>query len=231
MADSNIVQFLSFSSSLAPFGMTKRTWKGLAEKYLEEGATRVINSQCIKKQVTAPQLKFISKNIWPLEKFTAANSELSKTTHWPVSVVDMGTFITALSDFKSLQTTKRITAEMITSSFDKCVIAVRAKSVEESVLEQYRLGDELRQLVNDILCNDYESFIGYVIYKRIDLNMDRADENEQGVYDWITEIYLDYKGSSEKYSAVEQSVQQLVRGGADVCYGLFKDDQCLPQLK
>eukprot|EP00794_Sanderia_malayensis_P020472 gene20472-22488_t len=251
----NIIQFLSLDSSLATWTMVKRFWKGLSEKHIDKGALKVISSQQkeVQKSASSKQqnrLRFISKTVWKLDKFTKfmenekhANVENNNwwnpSRAWPViKVKNIGTFITAARDFKSLQVTtqdKNIPVEMITSSTDniaKCFIAVRSQSCDVNH-GTYELGEKLKQIVNDMLCNDYNNFIGYVLYKKIDLNIsccnnhhDYDDADNQTGFDWIAEIFMHNKGdNSSIYTTLMESTTEL--RDIDVHYGVYQDnDSC-----
>ncbi len=238
MNDPNIIQFLSLSSSVAPWVVMKKVWKGLADKHILEGAMKVISSQAMKIQSRSPQtkLQFTSKSVWKLgeyRSFVNGSAQIKTTKTWPVMVDKMGTFIVAATDFKNLQVAeKNIAVEMITSSTEneKCFIAVRLTNSEDN-RSQHELEDKLRQVVNDILCKDYENFIGYVLYKRIDVNMDNDDITDENAFDWRAEIFIKRKDTGFLERTLVDCTRELCNDAIALQYGVFQDGGVLSGRK
>ncbi len=230
MAEANITQFLSFTSSLAPGIVTKRVWKNLADKFIEGGAVKVISSKSTKteNQTSSTRLLFTSKNIWKLDKFTTFMNIDNPEVHsvkWPISVRNLGVFITAARDFKDLQLTRDMHAEMITSSNQKFVVAARLRVGDAAFNEKrYELGNKLKEIVSEILCIDYDKFIGYVLYKRIDLNLDFEPAVVEPVFDWVVEIYVQSEALDDLQKILDEEVKKLSSGGIEVRYGIFQDE-------
>lgn len=234
MADeAKIIHFMAIDSMLAPVSMMKRIWQRNADHFMQKGALKVVSSTATanaKFSLNYP-FKFLSKSIWKLDQFKefAKDFDVSKLeTKWTVYNNDIGSFITAAVDFKDLK--PGLGVEFITSKFDKIVIAVRCRnnaSEDDSLfLQRSKAGEHLKQIVNDILCFDYDNFLGYILYKRLDINNHITDIENQPFYDWVVEVLLGDKGTSYSLDMLSGKAKALNDNGFDVRYGIFSDTDC-----
>ena len=233
MGEAKIIHFMAIDSMLAPVSMMKGIWQRNADHFMQKGALKVVSSTATtnaKFSLHYP-FKFLSKSIWKLDQFKefAEDFDVSKLeTKWTMYNNDIGSFITAAVDFKDLQ--PGLDVEFITSKFDKIIIAVRCRnnvSEDDSLFRQRSVaGEHLKQIVNDILCSDYDNFLGYILYKRLDINNRVTDIETQTFYDWVVEVFLGDKGASYSLEMLNRKAKELNENGFDVRYGIFTDTDC-----
>ena len=235
MAETRIVNLTAFSSLLTPASLVKRYWRKNADIHIENGATKVVCLQAGNTKATQMcKFKFMSKGIWDFYKLRAFLDDVDTTrivSNWTVSVKNLGNFITAATDFKDLKVaTGGLEVELITSGFEKIVIGVRCEDIASDdclFLRRSEAGDKLKLIVNEILCGDYENFIGYVLYKKLELNLKVVEE--QGFFDWFVEVFMKEKGANGIIELLLNHVKELANDKNDVCFGIYKDTDCLPE--
>ena len=237
MADTRIVSILAFNSILSSSSLMKRSWRKIATSYIDNGATKVICLQATNvKAASLTKLKYLSKAIWDLTKLKAFLDELdvSKTaSNWAVSVKYLGSFITAVTDFKDLAIAKsELNVEMITSTLEKIVLAVRcldSSSGECLFLRRSNAGEKLKLITNEILCRDYENFIGYILYKKLELNLQVVDVEDQENFDWFVEVFLHNKGANDVIELLLNYKKELENENMEVYFGIYRDTDRLPE--
>jgi len=238
MADTRLVNLMAFSSVLAPMSLTRRLWRKVANTQINNGATKVVCLQGTNvKSADLNKKRCLSKGIWDIRKLKIFLNglDVSKTaSSWTVSVKYLGNFITAVTDFKQLAVAmNELNVEMITSALDKIVLAVRcvATSPGECLfLRRSEAGERLKVITNEILCGDYENFLGYILYKKLDLNLEVAEFEQQDCFDWCVEIFLSNKGANDFKELLIKHTKELESDHMEVYCGIFRDADVLPEL-
>ena len=237
MTDTRIVNLMAFSSVLAPMSITRRLWRKIANTQIDNGATKVICLQSTNvKSADLNKKKCLSKGIWDIRKlkiFLNGMDVSNSASSWTVSVKYLGNFIIAVTDFKQLNVAiDELNVEMITSSHDKIMLAVRcvATSPGECLfLKRNEAGERLKVITNEILCCDYENFLGYILYKKLDLNLEVAELNERDCFDWCVEIFLSSKGANDFTELLIKHIKELESEHVEVCCGIFRDADVFPE--
>ena len=236
MDDTRIVSLSAFSSMLAPTSIVKRSWRKSATIQVDSGATKVVYLEATNlKAGNLNKFKCLSKGIWDLAKLKVFFDGLDKSkapSNWAVSVKYFGCFITAIADFKDLSVAmSELNVELITSAFEKIVIAVRCmdSSISECLfIQRNNAGEKLKLITNEILCRDYDNFIGYILYKKLELNQEVDVVENLECFDWFVEIFLNNKGVDDITELLLNYVNELEKDNMEVCFGIYKDTDCLP---
>ena len=179
--------------------------------------------------------KFIAKNIWPVETFLQTFPDglpTSTTGLWPVRVHHAGSFLVASHDFLKADMHQLIagTPESTMTLLEKYLILFRLNTSGKEAhtySSELNLEEKVKDIVNQILFSSPEKFQGYILYKKID-TVTRDDMLNVPFYDWVVEIFMDQGCSTKVNDVIEEQVQQLVKEGVTVNYGLFKDNSFLP---
>lgn len=188
------------------------------------------------KSTRLNKLKCLSKGAWDLnilKNFLEEFGVSKINSSWAVSVSKMGNFIIADSDFKDLKVAKGdLNVALITSSLEKVVIAIRcrenATNGDGLFLRRSEAGDRLKLIINEILCQDYNNFVGYILYKRLVLNLSNQSSEEQDHFDWFAEAFLSHKGASGLVELLVARTRDFEESNIEVYCGIYRDTECFP---
>lgn len=237
MAGTNVVNLMAFSSMLSPVSLIKRCWRKNADIFIQNGAKKTVYMQATNSNMPlSNKAKHLSKTVWDmkilkpfLEEFKSTRTASSLT----VSVKDMGYFIIAATDFKDLTVTNGdLNVALITSSLGKVVIALRCGKDEKCPFVKRReAGERLKLLINQILCSDYDSFVGFVLYKKLEQIVDVWDGEKQDnmYFDWFVEIFLNNRGVNEVSDILISHTKDFEHENIEVYCGNYQDTDCVPE--